>query len=89
MENIILKNNNIYIRIENNGKDFYFKDLTDYHNEESGYTTKKRGVKQFSEMIIKTMTDEQSTIKDNIKFSDIRTLLSNQNIQYRTYCAMD
>ena len=84
---MILKNNNVYIRIDHDTNDFYFKDLTDYHNEESGYTTKKRGVKSFSKMIMDIMND--ATLSPTVNFSHIRTLLSNANIQYRTYCAMD
>ena len=83
----IYKNNYIYIRVDENTPEVYFKDTTDYHNEGSGYTTKKRGVKNFIKFLDKVFTDER--LKDDIKFSDMRNMLSNANLPYRTYCAMD
>jgi hypothetical protein len=59
MESIILKNEYVYIRIQPDMKEIFFSDSTDHANGTSGYTTKKRGVKLFSQFVIKVMNDER------------------------------
>ncbi len=81
------KNNYLYIDCRPDEKEIYFKDLTDLYNETSGYTTKKRGVKNFITFLAQVFTDER--LKDDLKFKDIQNLLEKANLPYRTYCAMD
>ena len=81
------QNQYLYIRTDKNDKEVYFKDLTDVHNETSGYTTKKRGVTKFIDFIHQVMQDER--LKHDMHFKDITNLLQKANLQYRTYCAMD
>jgi hypothetical protein len=87
MQSTILRNNNVYIRIDSTGKEISFSDSIDYANGTSGYTTQKRGVQHFSKFLTQVMNDER--LKDDINFQDLLKMFNNANIAYRTYCAVD
>lgn len=79
-DELVLKNEFVLVRID---KDWVFaKDLTDKDNEESFYTTSKRGLKTPIKEIVKWFCP--MTV-----FKTIRNHLEAYNIKIHQYCAMD
>jgi len=65
-----------------------FRDLTDRHNETSGFTKKIRGIKLAWKFISQLFNEE--TLKNDLNFRDIQKILDEKfNLNTHTYCAMD
>ena len=75
----VLRNENVTVEIHNN--EVSFTDRTDY-NMMSGYTKGKRGLEKVIELIKKQFNEDT-------KFRDITNTLSDNQINYHTYCGMD
>lgn len=74
--------NNEYVCIRLDEKEIFVKDSTDFYNEESAFSTSKRGIKQ----AIQEVKDQFNT---DTKFSDVIEIMTKNNIKYHRYCAVD
>lgn len=64
------------------------RDLTDLHNEPSGYTRKVRGIELAWKFLEQIFTKEE--LKDDLTFYDIINILDKKfNLNVHTYCALD